>query len=317
MRFLYQYSARDSFLHRLDPRTKLIFIICYLVMALVWPEWELMAFTSGFIILLLWVAGGISPKEYWVFLVYLAPIMIALLIVHSWIGGPPYFRGNFEVPLLEYTLTILISEPGFLRGLGIGLRLATMGVAFMMFSMTTDPFDISLALHKIGVSFKFSFIIGFMLRFLPLIQEELFIIGNAAKARAYSTFDSRNPINIIKGIIVSLPPLATGALRRSQDIALAMELRGFSVPVEQGIKRTYVRDISMKKKDHFVVLASVAYAVGGLFYFFTTYKQIEALPYVVGLGTFLIAPLLAYFILFLSYRRAQRKKKKEQKESEQ
>ncbi|WP_455368979.1 energy-coupling factor transporter transmembrane component T family protein [[Eubacterium] cellulosolvens] len=306
MKFLYQYSASNSFLHRLDPRTKMIFILCYLVVALIWPGYQLMIFTTLFAIFLLWCAAGISPKEYWQFLAYLAPIMIALILVQSLAGGPPFI----EIPLGPFVIPI--SEPGFFLGLGIGLRLATMGIAFMIFAMTTDPFDISLALHKTGVAFKISFLVGFMLRFLPLIQEELFTIADASKARAYKAMDSKNPASILRAIVAAMPPLAAGALRRSQNIALAMELRGFSFPTEFGIKRTFLKDIQMKRADYLTIAASLSYAIFGLTLFFTT-QQFDVMGYATGLTVFLVFPALALMILYVLYKRAAKREEQEKK----
>ncbi len=308
MKFLYQYSAGHSFLHRLDPRTKLVFVLCYLVVALIWPGYQLMIFTTLFAMLLLWVAAGISPREYWQFLAYLMPIMIALIIVQSAAGGPPYLTLTF--PLGQFSVSL--SEPGFFLGLGIGLRLATMGVAFMIFAMTTDPFDISLALHKTGVAFKLSFLVGFMLRFLPLIQEELFTIADASKARAYKAMDSKNPLSILRAVVAAMPPLAAGALRRSQNIALAMELRGFSFPTEFGVKRTFLKDIQMKRADYATVGVSVAYALAGLTLFFSTQK-FDVFGYAAGLTIFLVFPLAAILVLYASYQRAAKREEQQKR----
>lgn len=310
LKFLYQYSAGNSFLHRLDPRTKIILILCYLVVALIWPGYILMTFTTIFAILLLWFAARISPREYWQFLAYLTPIMIALIIIQSASGGPPYLTFTFPP---NSGFSIALSEPGFFLGLAIGLRLATMGLAFMIFAMTTDPFDISLALHKIGVAFKLSFLVGFMLRFLPLIQEELFTIGDASKARAYKAMDSKNPISILRAIIAAMPPLATGALRRSQNIALAMELRGFSFPTEFGVKRTFLRDIKLGKADYVTMALSLGYAFLGSGLFFMT-QRFDVFGYAAGLTMFLAFPLLAIIALFTSYQRAAKRKRQELQE---
>jgi energy-coupling factor transporter transmembrane protein EcfT len=266
-----------------------------------------MIFTTLFAILLLWVGAGISPKEYWQFLAYLTPIMIALIIVQSLAGGSPYIGLTFP---FGNQFTILISEPGFYLGLGIGLRLATMGIAFMIFAMTTDPFDISLALHKTGVAFKLSFLVGFMLRFLPLIQEELFTIADASKARAYKAMDSKNPLSILRAIIAAMPPLAAGALRRSQNIALAMELRGFSFPAEFGIKRTFLKDIQMRRTDYLTIGVSLIYAISGLTLFFTT-QQFNLMGYAAGLIVFLVFPALALIILYTFYQKAAKKEEQE------
>jgi energy-coupling factor transporter transmembrane protein EcfT len=153
-----------------------------------------------------------------------------------------------------------------------------------------------------------------MLRFLPLIQEELFTIADASKARAYKAMDSKNPLSILRAVVAAMPPLATGALRRSQNIALAMELRGFSFPTEFGVKRTFLKDIQMKRADYATVIASLAYAVTGLTLFFSTQKY-DVFGYAAGLTIFLVFPLVAILVLYASYQRAA--KREEQKKLNQ
>ncbi len=58
MKFLYQFSAGDSFVHRLDPRTKLIFLVCFLVATFLVPQPWIMPLV---IIGIIWSLAGISP----------------------------------------------------------------------------------------------------------------------------------------------------------------------------------------------------------------------------------------------------------------
>jgi energy-coupling factor transporter transmembrane protein EcfT len=62
----------------------------------------------------------------------------------------------------------------------------------------------------------------------------------------------------LRGVAISIMPLGLGALRRSRDIALAMELRGFNYAETVGVRRTVFRDIRMRPRDYAVV------AVAGL-----------------------------------------------------
>jgi energy-coupling factor transport system permease protein len=124
-----------------------------------------------------------------------------------------------------------------------------MGIAFIAFSLTTDPFDWGLSLYQAGLPYKPAFMFAFALRFFPLLQEELATIRNALRARGYRAVDTRNPVSLVLGVSVSMFPLAVGALRRSQDIAMSMELRGFSFPEATGVKRVIFRDIRIRTWD--------------------------------------------------------------------
>lgn len=208
MKLIYQFSAGRSLLHRLDPRTKIFWVAVLLVLSLTTaaPWWLFLA-----IVVLLYVCGRISPLQYWHFLVLMLPLMVAVLVVHRSV-----------------------------RGLEIGFRLITMGTAFLGFAMTTDPFDLGVALHRSGLPYRVSFMFAFAMRFLPLLQEEMSIIQNALRARGYHG---------IRTVAFAALPLGIGALRRSQKIALSMEMRGFSYAEEAGITRTILRDVHMRRRD--------------------------------------------------------------------
>jgi energy-coupling factor transport system permease protein len=244
MKMLYQFSAGQSFFHKLDPRTKLVFAVCYLISAFFFPYpwWMFLG-----VVILIWLLAKISIKDYAIFVIYMLPLMITLTLVQMLVGGPPGIKlFGFEIPFL--------SEAGYLIGSKIAFRLAVTGISFILFSMTTDPFDLGLSLYKTGLSYRVAYMIAFALRFFPLLQEELFVIRSALQARAYASIGAQNPITLVKGLGVSVVPLGVGALRRSQDIALAMERRGLGFPDQLGTTRVIFRDVRLRKWD-FVVMA--------------------------------------------------------------
>jgi energy-coupling factor transport system permease protein len=252
MRPLYQFSAGDSFIHRLDPRTKLIFVVLYMVAAFIYPYpwWMFVG-----VIILMWVGARIKPSDYSIFVVYMLPLMFTLTLIQMLIGPPPgIVIFGVEIPFL--------SQAGFLTGIRISFRLATTGMGFIMFSMTTDPFDTGMSLYKSGLNYRIAYMFAFALRFFPLLQEELFVIRSALQARSYAAVGSRNPVIIIRGVTTAVVPLGVGALRRSQDIALAMERRGFGFPTELGTTRVIFRDIRLRFWDYFIIVFSILFLIG-------------------------------------------------------
>src|SRR3989442_928725 len=119
MKLLYQFSAGDSFLHRLDPRTKLVFVVCFLISTFLLPHPWVMPLV---IIAIIWILGRVSPLEYFVFILFLLPLMTAIVLIHLLTDGPPYF----DARLLG---VIPISTPGWDAGLLVAFRLAAMGIA--------------------------------------------------------------------------------------------------------------------------------------------------------------------------------------------
>jgi energy-coupling factor transport system permease protein len=146
---------------------------------------------------------------------------------------------------------------GWQEGQNIAFRLAAMGIAFLMFSMTTDPFDWGLSMHNIGLPYKAAFLFGFALRFFPLLQEEMVTIQSAFKARGADALRSLNLVRFLTGVAQVVFPLGLGAMRKSQNIALAMELRGFSFPELTGANRVIFRDVRLRPWDWVVMALSV------------------------------------------------------------
>src|SRR5215472_7318314 len=220
MKFIYQFTSGHSLLHQLDPRTKLILVATTLVFSFLTnsPWW---VFVGA--ILVIWLFGRTSPRQYWPILMMMAPLVTAVFLVH---------RSR--------------------AGLEVGFRLAAMGVTFLGFSMTTDPFDLGIALHRSGVPYRISFMIAFALRFFPLLHEEMAIIRNALRARGYEGPGT---------VALTALPLGLGALRRSQKIALAMEMRGFSYAEEMKIQRTILKNIRMRAIDYAAIVSGLTMCI--------------------------------------------------------
>ena len=251
MKPLYAFSAQDSFLHRLDPRTKLIFVLTYLLASfLVGQPWML------FLILIftIWFLAGISPKEYYQFLLWMLPLMVGITFVHTtFIGDAPYF-GSLDLGLVTFTF----SHEGFANGMTLAFRLGTMGLAFTLFAMTTDPFLWGMSMYKWGLPYKAAFMFAFAIRLFPLIQEEFLTIQRALKARGSNSLSSFNPIVFFPGIVMTAVPLGIGSIRRSRDIAIAMELRGLNIPRQTGKERVLFREPALRTLDVLIIVACVA-----------------------------------------------------------
>ncbi|TMD06625.1 MAG: energy-coupling factor transporter transmembrane protein EcfT [Chloroflexi bacterium] len=259
MKAIYQYSGISTPIHKLDPRTKLVMTLCYLLVSFILPSplrvgpavIPVPFVMAMLIVLAIWAVLRVRPWDYMMLWVYLIPIVGGITFAHVFfLDGPPFAR----IPGIPFHH---LSIRGFFFGLDIGFRIVAMGFAFVLFSMTTDPFHWGLAMFKAGVPYKGAFMFAFGMRFYPLLQEEYFVIRDALKARGSDLLTSMNPVKLMNGVAVSAIPLGLGALRRSQNIALAMELRGFSFPEETGVPRVLYRDVRMRRVDWIVVGAFV------------------------------------------------------------
>lgn len=256
MKSLFQFSGGDSFLHRLDPRPKFTIVLAVLAYVLLFerPDYMLVAF--GAVIAIIWLLGGISPLAYGKLLVFFLPLILAVTFIQGLTQHPP---DSTNVVVLG---PAGLSDAGLLLGASIGIRLATMGLTFMMFSMTTTPKDVGLAIHKAGVPFRYAYLATFGLRFLPMLQADLATIQNARAVRGDQDVGSRNPFRRLKSLPMSFFPLAANSLRQSSETAKALELRGYG----SSEQRTTVFDLELRATDYATavvaccILGAVVYA---------------------------------------------------------
>lgn len=266
---IYSYSAYKTWFHNLDARTKLIFVFSYLLLTFLMPTPVVIAgvpLPTPFVmfvlmIFLVWFGARVSPRTYLPFLVYLTPIILGLMFAHTFLLN--------ECPCFSETAPVLRSASvgGLLFGTAVAFRLGAMAICFLFFSYTTDPFDWGLSMYKAGVPYKGAFMFASAMRFYPMLQDEFVTIQDALKARGSDLLVKwYNPVRMMIGVLTTAIPLGLGGLRRSRNIALSMELRGFSFPEETGVKRQLFRDIHLRTVDWIVMIfwAGTVVAVAAL-----------------------------------------------------
>jgi len=112
-------------------------------------------------------------------------------------------------------------------------------------------------MYKWGLPYKVAFMFAFAIRLYPLIQEEFLTIQRALKARGSNALSSFNPFVFFPGIVMTAVPLGIGSIRRSRDIAIAMELRGLNIPGATGKERVLFREPALGTLDIVIISACV------------------------------------------------------------
>ena len=133
-------------------------------------------------------------------------------------------------------------------------------------TLTTTPNDLTDGMEK-GLGFlkkvhvpvhEIAMMMSIALRFIPILMEETDKIQKAQMARG-ADFESGNLIQKAKNLIPLLVPLFISAFRRANDLAMAMEARGY----HGGEGRTKMRPLEYKNRDKAAYLAMVLYLIIG------------------------------------------------------
>ena len=247
-----KYIPLDTVIHNLDPRTKLFFVIVYLVDIFI--AHSIVEFSL--LISILAVAAYLSKTSYNILLSSVKSIVFLIVftsLVHL------FFNKSGSV-LLE--LSFMKSYSGALIGiLLITVRFILVVMIMVVFMATTSPSEITHAIEKslgflkaIGIPISiFALVLSISLRFIPTIIEETNRIINAQVSRG-SDFNEGSLIQKVKKFIPILIPLFIATLKRADELATAMEVRGYSTT----IKRSKYKRLKYESLDYLSYLLIIA-----------------------------------------------------------
>jgi energy-coupling factor transport system permease protein len=259
-RGLFHYVDRKSMLHRLDPRVKLLMLIPILLLAIAAnnPFTLLIVFSC---VLILSVFSKIPACR------YKAILTVSLLSSVSFLlFGMFFYFGFYHYPGAPLTIWLWIFRPENASSLpilgpiilaltgGQGIVLCQEGFLGNWMIMTTKPKAILLALNKLGVPIKLTFVAMTALRFIPVVMEEWYVTLNAQRTRGLK-FRRLDVKGLLSAISAILSTLIVNSIRRARILALAMETRAFGA---NGKKVSY-KELKMTRLDKIltVVIAVV------------------------------------------------------------
>ncbi len=246
-----KYIPIDSFMHRLDPRAKLIGLF-------------------------LMIAAVFVPKSWWVFLVI--GLMLALALLMAKIGIKMIVQSFKPMVMMMIflmvinALTVKTGDVLFTAGpvqvysdavfntLFVIVRLLLMISITTLLTATTNPLDLTLGIEWIlkplevihFPTHEVAMMVSIALRFIPTIIEETIRIMNAQKSRGVD-FENGRLAEKISAILSLIVPLFSVAFERAYELADAMEARGY-VP---GAKRSRYHVLKFRFVDYLFILICV------------------------------------------------------------
>lgn len=247
-----QYYPGSSIIHRLDPRVKLLGTVLFVI--------------SVFLI-------GSIPA----FIIVTAALALVIMIS----GVPLRFmlkglKSIFMIILLTFFFSLFLTPGDTLFGIGflnatvqglktgiyMVMRLSYLIIGSSLMTLTTTPNQLTDGLEK-GLGFlnrfhvpvhEVAMMMSIALRFIPILLEEMDRIMKAQQARG-ADFESGHLIQRAKGLVPLLVPLFIAAIRRANDLAMAMEARCY----HGGEGRTKMKPLHYEKNDYLAYLLVFIY----------------------------------------------------------
>lgn len=250
-----QYFPGHSFVHKLDPRTKLLAVVLYIVALFLAKSF----LTYGIMFLLLAVSIAISKVPLKSIVRGLKPVVF--IVVFTAILNLFYTPGD-HVLVKIWILTIKLE--GVFNAFFMVVRILMLIAGTFLLTYTTSPILLTDALESLLGPLKkikvpvheLAMIMSIALRFIPTLIEETDKIMSAQRARG-ADFESGNLIQRAKALIPLLVPLFISAFRRADELAVAMECRCY----HGGEGRTRLRQLHYVGRDYFVLVLFVVLTV--------------------------------------------------------
>ncbi|MBK8445321.1 MAG: energy-coupling factor transporter transmembrane protein EcfT [Micropruina sp.] len=212
------YVERASPIHRLNPVTKLVALLCLLVVVFAIPQWWASLAVLLLVIVPAAISSGVAARLARSAGQLLLPILVVLVLVQ----GLTYPGGR--TVLWQWGPLALTTE-GLMFALTIGARLVCLVLASVLLVLTTHPGDLMSALTEQGMSPKFAYIISSTLQLIPSFQARATSILLAQQARGLTV--PSNPLRRLGVLMPLLGPLVLGMFTDIEERSTAMEARGF------------------------------------------------------------------------------------------
>ena len=225
-------------LHRMNPSVKFVIVmICMLSLAFFFDPWTPLVFWFSIMVMQIFLSN-ISWKK-WTLL--MLPFVIAafgylwttLLFAESGTGTVLWSIGSVD-----------ITESQLNHALSLSFRVLAFSSLSLLFALTTDPIIFIRSLMqqlKLSPKIAYGIMVGY--QFLPLLKDEFIQVQQVQKLRGLS--DDSNVFKRLIGLRRVLIPMLSGAVRKAERVAFAMEARGFTGEP----RKVFYHEVPIEKKD--------------------------------------------------------------------
>ncbi|HLI45560.1 MAG TPA: energy-coupling factor transporter transmembrane component T [Acidimicrobiales bacterium] len=278
LRNVLSYEAKDTPIHRLDPRLKLLYPIFIGVSSVLLPwQWTYVLFA---LTLVPWVL--LRPSAVRVRI--LAVIVVTPALLSIWSQGlyatTPHDRLIFAFPVtMAWVGTVGLSKAGLVYGAHQAARVLVTASASLILVFTTQPSDVVWATTRLLAPHRLGLAISVGVRFLPTLFERLNTVMRAAEVRGYDftrpdswwrlgqTFDYAR--RMVRALPLLTVPILVGSLRGCGQMALVADARAFNVNKH----RTTYRVVSWHRADYVALAAAGVVGSGVLTLLATGYGR--------------------------------------------
>lgn len=211
------YLDHNTFVHRRHPLVKVLSLFLFFVAAFV-MEHPLFLLPLGMSMgALIWWSGSTST-------LYRLRMLFVFIGVFTVLIWSVFYRGGTPVASLPF---LPVTHEGMLYGLGMATKLSTFLATGALFLSTTRIEEFAYAFTLLGLPYRLSFTLTLAFRLVPLFLESALTVVQAQRCRGLDVHRG-SLLQRLRHYVLVLIPVFMGALRRADQMAIALEVRGFN-----------------------------------------------------------------------------------------
>lgn len=246
------YVRRDSWLHRLDPRAKLLFVAEVTLLLFLWPNLWVAAGAILLCSLILWQAQIPAAQVGRIWRV-MAPLMGMVFVLTALFGGG-------QGPAWLNWGPLAVTAGSVQQGALLALRLLALALAFSLWLFTTDQAAMVRGFLALHVPFAWGLTLALALRYLPIFAGLLAQVRDAQQARGLE-LEQRHFWQRLAAYRPVLVAMVITALRQSEHLGWALEARATGAA---GVRRTTYRPLRLRPADRRALAGLIMLFVAGV-----------------------------------------------------
>ena len=252
-----QYIPGDSFIHKMDPRVKIMLALAFIVLLFV-VSGPLPYLLITLLVMYMVFGCGVPVKVFIKGLKPMAFILIFTVVLNLFMTDG---EAVFSLDIFN-KFSISITKEGIFASIALFVSLLYLIIGTSVLTLTTTPLSLTDGIESLLRPFEkikvpaheIAMMMSIAMRFIPTLAEETDKIMKAQMARG-ADFESGNILRRAKALIPLLVPLFVSAFRRADELATAMEARCY----HGGQGRTKMKQMKMKKYDFTAIVMFILF----------------------------------------------------------
>jgi energy-coupling factor transport system permease protein len=285
----WKYRQRNTFIQKLDPRARFIFLGCLFAAFAIAQIWDIRLLLPLFLLTVaLFLMARIEWKDIRRAIIYFSIFIVVIVGLNALLsgrGGPMSVLNDNSAPLVKVILftigtwspTIIITKIRIFFAITQIMRMFTMALLAIPIPYTIDPSQYGISFRQMGLPDKPSFTMDLAFRFIPTLGRDFAITIDAQRARGYELDSLKGGIfSKLRKLAPLLVPVTMQSIFMGEEVIDAMDLRAFGAR-----PRTWMRKLHYAPRDYAFIGLGLIILVG------------LVVLKILGYGSFWIPPFLS------------------------